>query len=145
MKIDGIDGEYLSIEDIIKTHDKIIEQSTVDDKNGFIDGTGKLLESAVFSVFAGFGGFELYPTIEEKAARLCFNIISSHCFNNANKRTALMVMLETLEMNGKNAEFDQEELYSQIVDIGKHEGDYKTLVAFVVAGQENNKRNGDKK
>lgn len=135
MKVENVEGEFLSIEDIIKTHDKIIEESELNDRTGFIDGTGRLLEGAVFSVFAGFGGMEVYPTIEEKAARLCFNIISSHCFNNANKRTGLMVMLETLEMNGKNACFEQEKLYEQITGIGEHKSGYEELLEFVRQNQ----------
>jgi len=135
MKIETVEGEFLSIEDIIKTHDKIIEESEFNDKKGFIDGSGKLLESAVFSVFAGFGGIEIYPTIEEKASRLCFNIISSHCFNNANKRTGLMVMLETLEMNSKNSHFNQSELYELITGIGEHKSGYEQLLEFVRTNQ----------
>lgn len=143
MKVENVEGEFLSIEDIIKTHDKIIEESKFNDKAGFIDGTGKLLEGAVFSVFAGYGGIEAYPTIEEKAARLCFNIISSHCFNNANKRTGLMVMLETLEMNEKNACFDQEKLYEQITGIGEHKSSYEQLLEFVKSGQRKNEQKGE--
>lgn len=143
MKVENVEGEFLSIEDIIKTHDKIIEESEFNDKTGFIDGTGKLLEGAVFSVFAGFGGIQAYPTIEEKAARLCFNIISSHCFNNANKRTGLMVMLETLEMNGRNACFNQEELYEQITGIGEHKSSYEQLLEFVQKGQSKVEEKGE--
>ena len=36
-----------------------------------------LLESALEGAFATFGGVELYPTKEEKAARLGFRLISN--------------------------------------------------------------------
>ena len=42
-----------------------------------------LLESAVEGAFQTFGGVELYPTIEEKGARLGFSLGSNHPFGAA--------------------------------------------------------------
>ena len=39
-----------------------------------------LLESALEAAFSTFGGQELYPTKEEKGARIGFNLISNHAF-----------------------------------------------------------------
>ena len=39
-----------------------------------------LLDSALASISQTFDGKELYPTIEEKGARLGFNLISNHAF-----------------------------------------------------------------
>lgn len=43
-----------------------------------------LLDSALESVFATFDGVELYPTKEEKGARLGYALISNHAFVDGN-------------------------------------------------------------
>ena len=45
-----------------------------------------LLDSASESAFATFGGEELYPSKEEKAAKICFSLVSNHAFVDGNKR-----------------------------------------------------------
>ncbi|MBQ7345779.1 MAG: type II toxin-antitoxin system death-on-curing family toxin [Oscillospiraceae bacterium] len=59
-----------------------------------------LLESALEAAFASFGGVELYPSKEEKGARLGYNLISNHAFVDGNKRIGMYVMLTFLEVNG---------------------------------------------
>lgn len=59
-----------------------------------------LLESALETAFAGFGGQEFYPTTEEKGARIGYNLISNHAFVDGNKRIGVYVMLIFLEVNG---------------------------------------------
>ena len=44
-----------------------------------------LLESALESAFATFGGKELYPTKEGKAARIGASLVSNHAFLDGNK------------------------------------------------------------
>jgi len=59
-----------------------------------------LLDSASESAFATFGGEELYPSKEEKAAIICFSLVSNHAFVDGNKRIGVYVMLSFLELNG---------------------------------------------
>lgn len=40
------------------------------------------------NIFQSFGGDDLYPTLEEKAAHLLYFIIKNHPFNDGNKRSA---------------------------------------------------------
>ena len=51
-----------------------------------------LLDSALESAFATFGGEELYPGKEEKAAKIGFSLISNHAFVDGNKRIGVYVM-----------------------------------------------------
>ncbi len=44
-----------------------------------------LLESALESAFATFDGVELYPTKQEKGARIGYSLISNHAFVDGNK------------------------------------------------------------
>lgn len=125
------EGKFLSTKDIEKIHSDIIQNSEVKDSEGFIDITGARFESAVSSIFAGFYGIEMYPTVLEKAVRLCYNIINCHCFMNANKRTALMSMLSTLEINGIKLKYNQNEMYNAICKVGSGELSYEDLLEYI--------------
>ncbi|MDD2647193.1 MAG: type II toxin-antitoxin system death-on-curing family toxin [Eubacteriales bacterium] len=59
-----------------------------------------LLESAVQSIYASFDGQELYPSKQEKGARLGYALISNHAFVDGNKRIGMYAMLTFLEVNG---------------------------------------------
>ena len=59
-----------------------------------------LLNSALESAFQTFDGVELYPSKEEKGARLGFSLISNHAFVDGNKRIGMYVLLAFLEVNG---------------------------------------------
>lgn len=59
-----------------------------------------LLESALESAYQTFDGAELFPSKEEKAAKLGYSLISNHAFVDGNKRIGMYVMLAFLEMNG---------------------------------------------
>ncbi len=58
-----------------------------------------LLESALESCFAAFDDVDLYPTKEEKGARLGYALVSNHAFADGNKRIGVFIMLTFLEMN----------------------------------------------
>ena len=63
-----------------------------------------LLDSAVESAFATFDGVELYPSKEEKAAKLGYSLVSNHAFVDGNKRIGVYVMISFLELNGIHIE-----------------------------------------
>lgn len=138
MRIDGVQGDFLSQEDIIELHDRLIDESEFNDEKGFIDITGALFDSAYNSMFAGFGPYEKYPEIEDKAARLCYAIITSHCFKNANKRTGMMSMLLTLRLNNHKNIFDEEELFEMITGIGSGTKTLEELTEFIKTRQKTN-------
>ena len=45
-----------------------------------------LLDSALEGIYQSFGGKELYPSKEEKGARLGYTLISNHAFLDGNKK-----------------------------------------------------------
>ena len=59
-----------------------------------------LLDSALEGAYQTFDGVELYPTKQEKAARLGYALVSNHAFLDGNKRIGMYVMLTFLEVNG---------------------------------------------
>lgn len=69
-----------------------------------------LLDSALESAFATFDGAELYPSKEEKAAKLGYALISNHAFVDGNKRIGVFVMLCFLELNGIRIEATDEDV-----------------------------------
>ncbi len=60
---------------------------------------GGMFEGVVKSVYQTFGGKELYPTIEDKAANLLYFVIKDHPFSDGNKRIGSMVFLYFLHRN----------------------------------------------
>lgn len=71
-----------------------------------------LLDSALEGAFVTFDGAELYPTKEEKAAKLGYSLISNHAFVDGNKRIGVYVMLSFLELNGIHVEASDEDVVS---------------------------------
>ena len=51
-----------------------------------------LLEAAIAQPWQTFDGIDFYPTIEEKATRLCFEIVTQHPFIDGNKRTGALLL-----------------------------------------------------
>lgn len=69
-----------------------------------------LLESALESCFSTFDGVELYPTKEEKGAKLGYSLVSNHAFVDGNKRIGVYIMLSFLELNGIKIEATNENI-----------------------------------
>ncbi|WGE70655.1 type II toxin-antitoxin system death-on-curing family toxin [Actinobacillus equuli subsp. haemolyticus] len=59
-----------------------------------------LFESAIHRPFMTIGGKDAYKTPLDKSAALFHGIISNHCFHNGNKRTALLLTMCFLDLNG---------------------------------------------
>ena len=61
------------------------------------DGSFK---SSIAAIYQGFGGQELYPSLEEKAANLLYFVTKNHSFLDGNKRIAASLFLYFLDANG---------------------------------------------
>lgn len=57
------------------------------------------LDYLIEAVQAEMFGVPLYPTISDKAAIYCYNIICNHIFTDGNKRTGLATSLIFLNLN----------------------------------------------
>lgn len=51
------------------------------------------------TIYQSFGGYELYPTVEEKAAHLLYFVIKNHPFADGNKRIGSLLFVWYLELN----------------------------------------------
>ncbi|MEJ2731095.1 MAG: Fic family protein [Deltaproteobacteria bacterium] len=65
---------YLSLSQVLFLHQRLIEQSG--GTSGIRDQNA--LESALAEPKMTFEGKELYPTLAEKAAALCYSLVSNH-------------------------------------------------------------------
>jgi prophage maintenance system killer protein len=56
-------------------------------------------KSSIGAVYQTFGGRELYPSIEEKAAHLLYFVVKNHSFVDGNKRIAAFLFVWFLDAN----------------------------------------------
>ena len=57
-------------------------------------------KSSIGQIYQTFGGEDLYPSVEEKAAMLLYLVVKNHSFSDGNKRIAAMLFLWFMEKNG---------------------------------------------
>ena len=90
-------------------------------ENAFVLSSGvrdeNLLSSAVNTPFQTFMGNDLYPSIYDKAAQLCYGIANNHPFTDGNKRTALHSMYVYLIINGFDITATQQDVENMIIDV----------------------------
>lgn len=117
----------LTVDEIIMLHGKLLAAT-----GGFSGLRDRgLLESAVFGVNAGFGDVEQYPTVEEKAARLGYGLISDHAFADGNKRVGVLAMLMTLRLNGVVLRYTQQELIELGLGVAAGKLGYQDILDWI--------------
>ncbi len=57
-------------------------------------------KSSISAIYQSFGGEDIYPSIQEKAANLLYFIVKNHSFHDGNKRIAACLFLYFLDKNG---------------------------------------------
>ena len=76
-----------------------------------------MLDSALNAPFQTFGEEDVYPSLQQKAARLCFGLVKNHPFLDGNKRIGAHVMLVFLALNGIELQHTQTELSDVILQL----------------------------
>ncbi|MBX3289843.1 MAG: type II toxin-antitoxin system death-on-curing family toxin [Acidobacteria bacterium] len=114
---------FLTLADVLKIHNKQL------DAHGGIHGIRDegLLESAVMTPQASFGGEYLHSDIFEMAAAYAFHIAENQPFLDGNKRTALVAALAFLDLNGSVIVDPERKLYSMLIDIANRAADKSDL------------------
>ena len=92
---------------------------------------GGALEAALAQPWQSFGGVELYPTLEEKAARLCFEVVTQHPFNDGNKRCGAALMGALLRANGARFKPRAADYLAAVLSVADGSAGYGDLLAFV--------------
>ena len=104
---------YLTLGEVVELHRRVLS------------GTGSAarirdlgaLDSAVAQPRASFGGADLYPTLIEKAAALCFSLVRNHPFVDGNKRAGHAAMETLLILNGLEIEAAVDEQERLMLDL----------------------------
>lgn len=117
-KPEGTKSTYVLKYDECK--DVILKMRFAEESDLFGNEKDNSFESSINAIYQTFGGQEVYPSIEEKAANLLYFIAKNHSFSDGNKRIAAAMFLYFLDKNEALFENDK-----KIID------DY-TLVAITI-------------
>ena len=121
----------LTKKQVLMLHTQLIEST------GGSDGIRDegMLDSALESPFQSFGGEELYPSIQAKAARLCYGLVKNHAMVDGDKRIGAHTMLVFLAVNGYELKYTQNELADLILDVADGKKVYEDLLKWILEHQ----------
>ena len=124
--------KLLTKDQLISMHQALI------DETGEVSGLRDdgLLDSALHAPFQGYDDIQMYPSLQQKAARLGYGIIKNHHFMDGNKRIGAHAMLVFLELNGIPMKYTQKELYSVILDVASGTCSSDDLVEWITQHQQ---------
>ena len=94
-----------------------------------------LLDSALNAPFQTFSGKSVYPSLQQKATRLCFGLVKNHPFIDGNKRIGAHAMLVFLALNGVELQHSQEELSDIILMLAAGEIAAEELLRWILSHQ----------
>ena len=98
---------YLGLSEVVELHRRLLEQT------GGAAGIRDLgaLESALAQPKMALAGRDLYPTLADKAAALCFSLVGNHPCVDGNKRVGHAATETFLVLNGAeiDAHLDEQE------------------------------------
>ncbi|MCE2431385.1 MAG: type II toxin-antitoxin system death-on-curing family toxin [Candidatus Latescibacteria bacterium] len=120
---------YISLSEVLELHRRIIEES------GGLMGLRDLggLESAIAQPRMTFGGRDLYPTLVEKAAALCFSLVQNHPFIDGNKRVGHAAMEVMLILNGYEIHASVDDQEQLILELASGDVSRDELVEWLTA------------
>ena len=121
----------LSKEQILLLHTQLLEETGGSD--GIRDE--RLLDSALNAPFQGFGDTNVFPSIQQKAARLGYGLVKNHAFIDGNKRIGAHAMLVFLALNKVELDYTQEELSEIFLQIAAGESSFEELLRWITSHQ----------
>lgn len=121
----------LSKEQVLMLHERLIEATG---GSAGIRDVG-MLDSALSNPFQSFGGEELYPSIQAKAAQLCFGLVKNHSMVDGNKRLGTHVMLVFLALNGYELSYSQQELSDTILALASGKIGAEDILQWIIKHQ----------
>ncbi|MCH5287013.1 MAG: type II toxin-antitoxin system death-on-curing family toxin [Christensenellaceae bacterium] len=113
---------------IIRLHEQLVEATG--GLNGLRDDG--MLESALAAPFQSYGDTAAYPSLQQKAARLCYGLVKNHPFLDGNKRIGAHAMLVFLALNGVELTYTQDELSDIILSVAASEVGYDSLLQWLL-------------
>lgn len=122
---------FLTKEQVIILHTHLVSET------GGLDGIRDegLLDSAVNAPFQAFDGIDVFPSLQQKAARLGYGLIKNHAFIDGNKRIGAHAMLVFLALNHVELEYSQEDLSDTILKVAAGDYTFEELLQWVIDHQ----------
>mgnify|MGYP001782730524 CR=1 FL=1 len=121
----------LSKSQILLLHNQLISETG--GSSGLRDES--LLDSALNAPFQTFDGKDVYPSLQQKAARLCFSLVKNHPFIDGNKRIGAHAMLVFLALNSIDLQYSQEEFSDIIIQLAAGEIELTDLLHWILIHQ----------
>ncbi|MBQ9327949.1 MAG: virulence RhuM family protein [Solobacterium sp.] len=95
-------------------------------------------KGSIGNIYQSFGGQEVYPSLEEKAANLLYFVTKNHSFVDGNKRIAATMFLYFLDRNGilydadGNKSLDDHTLVALTIMIAESRPEEKEMMVSVI-------------
>lgn len=120
---------YFTLEQVLQLHALVLLH------DGGVDGVRDAgrLEAVVATQYQEVFGEELYVGVHAKAAAMIRGIVGDHAFYDGNKRTAMLVGLTFLELNGCIFRAKQDEIADFAVEIAVKHYNVGTIAAWLEA------------
>lgn len=108
-----------------------------DDSTLFGNEKDASFKGSIAAIYQSFGGEDLYPSLEEKAANLLYFVTKNHSFSDGNKRIAAAIFLYFLDKNGALFQngvklIDDHTLVALTILIAESEPEEKEMMVSVV-------------
>lgn len=118
---------------MIQTNKLVLRRS---EPHGFRSGGEGLLLSALAQPLQGFGGEPFYVTPLERATSLLYSMVGNHSFEQGNKRTASVTVIDYLFDQGLIFVCSKQEVVQMIVRIAEERLDHETILQWMALATE---------
>ena len=95
----------------------------------------RLLESALCAPFQSFEDMDVYPSIQQKAARLGMGLTKNHAFLDGNKRIGAHAMIVFLALNRIELRYTQKELSDTFLKVAAGNLSFNQLLNWILDHQ----------
>ena len=112
---------------IVALHDRLVAE--YGGESGLFNP--ETLDAAWAAPLQGFGDQDLFPSVEAKAARLGYGLISNHAFFDGNKRIGAHMLLHVLAMNDAAIHPSADALYDLAMAVARGELAYEDVLAWI--------------
>ncbi|ANE46618.1 death-on-curing protein [Paenibacillus swuensis] len=118
---------YLTRKQIVQLHDYALSQ------DGGLDGIKEpgYLDLIAEKPYTTLFNEEQYPGLFLKAAIYMEGLATAHAFNDANKRTALFVMLTFMSINGYSIDADADDLFEVTILVATNRWNRTQLARWI--------------
>ena len=118
-------------EQVIRLHRQLILET------GGLDGIRDeaLLDAAINAPFQSFDGVSVFPSVQQKAARLGYGLVKNHAFVDGNKRIGAHIMLVFLALNGIELSYPQDSLSDIILAVAAGSAAQSDLLQWILEHQ----------